>query len=373
MRIVFVIPTIGGGGAERVACLLCADWVAEGHSVGMVTFEAPNAPRTYSLDSRVVYRGIDARNPDRGFLTRIATNFRRLYRLRSAIKDFAPNIVVAFTTEANVVALWATKGLCIPVIISERNQPDRPGLGILSRLARRLTYPNATSIVVQTEQIRLWARRHFSVPIHVIPNPVRVSGRNQSRGPAAKKRLVAAGRLVRQKGFDLLIESFAQIAHRQPDWALYIYGEGPDRPALEGQICLLGLNGRVILPGFELDVDRVLTEAEIFVLSSRYEGYPNVLIEALAAGCAVVATNCPGATREILMDGHYGLIVANESVRDLAAGLNRMLSDETLRGSYARRAREMVRQLEGVGNLWLRLMAQVTGNFAKGEHDRMEG
>ena len=374
MRIVFVIPTIGGGGAERVACLLCADWVTQGHSVGMFTFEAPNAPRTYALDDRVMYRAIDARNSDRGLLTRIATNFRRVYRLRLAIKNFAPDIIVAFTTEANVVALWATRGLRIPVIISERNQPDRPGLGIVSRLARRLTYPTAASIVVQTEQIRLWARRHFSVPIHVIPNPVGVARQNRSCASAAsRKRLVAAGRLVRQKGFDLLIDSFSQIARRHPDWTLYIYGEGPDRPALQRQISVLGLNGQVILPGFEFDFHRVLAEADIFVLSSRYEGYPNVLIEALAAGCAVVATNCPGATGEILRDGHYGLIVANESVGDLAAGLNRMLSDETLRGSYARRAPEMVRQLGGVGKLWLSLMADATGNFVKGKHNKMEG
>ena len=372
MRIAFVIPTIGGGGAERVACLLCADWVAQGHSVGMFTFEAPNASRTYVLDDRVVYQALEARNLDRGLLTRIATNFRRLFRLRSAIKNFAPDIIVAFTTEANVVALWATRGLRIPVIISERNQPDRPGVGIASRLARILTYPTATSIVVQTEEIRLWARRRFSVPIHVIPNPVGPAWQNQLRRPR-KKRLVAAGRLVGQKGFDLLIESFSQIARHHPDWTLYIYGEGPDRPALQRQISLLGLDGRVVLPGFELDFNRVLAEAEIFVLSSRYEGYPNVLVEALAAGCAVVATNCPGATREILGDGHYGLIVANESVGDLATGLNLMLSDETLRRSYARRAPKMVRQLRGVGELWLGLMAGVTGNFAVRVDNKSEG
>ena len=357
MRISFILPTRGPGGAERVASLLCNYWAEQGHAVDLITFEPEGEEGSYALDKRVSLRRIDALNPG-GELARIGTNLRRLSRLRAALKAFAPDVVVAFTTEANIVALLATRGLRVPVVISERNQPERPGLGRFTPLVRRRIYPLASALVVQTEAIACWARARFHVPVHVLPNPVRLSSWQalaQAHADAAE--IVAAGRLVRQKGFDILIGAFAEVAASHPTWTLTIYGEGPERAALEAQSQALDLNSRVSFPGVTQDMPGALAKAGLFVLASRYEGYPNVLLEALATGCPVVATDCPGATAEILKNGRYGLLVPQEDQNALAVALARSISEPVLRAGLAAQAREAVSGLDVdiVGRRWLAL------------------
>jgi glycosyltransferase involved in cell wall biosynthesis len=288
----------------------------------------------------------------------VGTNLRRLAHIRAALKAFAPDVVVAFTTEANIVALLAARGLGVPVVISERNQPERPGLGRFTPLARRLTYPLAAAIVVQTEAIAAWATARFRAPVHVLPNPVRLPfWQTAAQNRADAMEIVAAGRLVKQKGFDILIGSFALIAASHPGWSLTIYGDGPDRASLEAQIRALGLDDRVSLPGVTNDLASALAKAGLFVLASRYEGYPNVLVEALAASCPVVATNCPGAVAEILGNGKYGLLAPCEDKHALAAALTRAISDPGVREGLSAQAREAVSGLDVdlVARRWLAL------------------
>lgn len=364
MRIGFVIPSFGPGGAERVGSLLCNFWSEQGHSVTAITFDAPATEPFYKLDRRVALRQINAFNVTRNPAWRLITNGRRLYRLRSAFRALQLNVVVSFMTEANIASLCAAYGLGIPVIVSERNQPDRPGLGRLRRALRQLCYPMSTALVVQTEEIARWAERlHASV--YVLPNPVRPIAPSQAaaRRRTKEHRLVAVGRLVPQKGYDLLIESFASLADAHPDWNLVIYGEGPARASLESRIGKLGLTNRVSLLGFRKDIEAVLDNADLFVHPSRFEGYPNALIEALAAGCAVVASACPGGTVEILDGGRYGLLVPREDVEALTGAIGRMMSDPTLRATYAECASQAVAHLnvEVIGARWLQLMGLVCG------------
>ena len=362
MRIAFILPTFTAGGAERVANLLCNYWAEHGHQVITLTFEGAGDERVYALDERVELRGIDALNRNRKLTSRVLVNIRRFSRLRAALKAFQPDAVVAFTTEANVVAIWSALGLGVPIVISERNQPDRPGLGRFTRAARRLSYPLAAALVVQTEAIAEWSRARFAGAVHVVPNPVRLASWVEApRTERTTKQIVAAGRLVPQKGFDVLIASFAALADDYPDWQLVIYGEGGEREALETAARRLSLGDRITLPGVSKDMRAAFAATDLFVLPSRYEGYPNVLLEALASGCAVIASDCPGATAEILGGGKYGLLVEPGSVAALTAGLERMMSDQVLRQRFAAQAREAVSALDVgvVGCRWLELFASL--------------
>ena len=143
MRIAFVIPSLGAGGAERVASLLANDWSANGHEVTLVTFDAPGTEPFFALHPGIAQRALEAPAEPHGLIGKIGTNAARVSRLRSVLRERNPDAVVAFMTEANVIALWASQGLGVPVVVSERNQPDRPGLGTVHRLARRLAYPKA--------------------------------------------------------------------------------------------------------------------------------------------------------------------------------------------------------------------------------------
>jgi glycosyltransferase involved in cell wall biosynthesis len=362
MRIAFVIPNLGSGGAERVASLLCNDWVGQGHAVTLLTFEQEGAEPFYPLDARISVRALAAADISHGFAEMFSKNRARVARLRSALHELHPDVLVAFMTEANVVALAAARGLGVPVVISERNQPDRPGLGTVHKLARRMTYPLAAAIVVQTEAIAEWVEARFRVPVHVIPNPVPRASGAAANPPAGSPAIVSVGRLSRQKGLDLLIESFAALASKHKDWRVMIYGEGPERTALTQLASARGLAERISLPGVTKDVPGVLRQASLFVLPSRYEGYPNALVEALACGLPIVATDCPGATAEILKDGLHGMLVPAGDVPALARALDTMMSSPDLRAAYAKRASGAVTALDvrAIGQRWLDLFAALT-------------
>jgi glycosyltransferase involved in cell wall biosynthesis len=271
--------------------------------------------------------------------------------------------VVAFMTEANVVTLLGARGLGIPVIVSERNQPERPGLGPFHKLARRLTYPSASALVVQSKDIASWSKAHFRVPVHLIPNPVMPAADSQPRNEGNDHVLVSMGRFTYQKGFDVLLKSFAAVAARHPDWRLVIYGEGPDRAGLERQRLEVGFASQIDLPGLAKNSAEALRRASLFVLPSRFEGYPNVLLEALGIGLPVVATDCPGATAELLANGAYGKLVPPDDVAALTSALDAMMSSPELRNAYASKARSAVAGLDiaTVGRRWLDLFTALEG------------
>jgi len=363
VRIAFVIPSLGAGGAERVATLLANEWSANGHDVTLVTFETPGTEPFFTLDPGVSLRELAASAESRGLLARLSTNVARVSRLRSGLRELHPDAVVAFMTEANVIALWASRGLGVPVVISERNQPERPGLGRAHRLARRLTYPLASAMVLQTDAIASWVRARFRIPVHVIPNPVRLGAGDARRENGDVQWLMSLGRLAPQKGFDILIKSFAAVASKHSKWRLVIYGEGPHRAALERLRSESGCADRIMLPGLTKDPAEALSKAGLFVLPSRFEGYPNALLEALAQGLPVLATSCPGGTVEILDNGVHGMLVPPDDFEAMTTALDAMLSAPDLRDAYAWKARRAVTGLDvaTVGKRWLDLFAGLEG------------
>lgn len=366
MRIAFVIPSLGPGGAERVASLLCNSWTDQGHAVSVATFEPEGTAPFYDLVDGIGLHQLAIPGGRRSAISSIPANLQRIVRLRSCLRPLQPDIVVAFTTDANVLAVGAAAGLRLPVVISERNQPERAGLGSLHRLARRLAYGRASAIVVQTEPIAAWMRGRFRVPVRVLPNPVSLAPDQKmasgvNRAEEGPKELIAIGRLTRQKGFDVLIRSFALIAGRHPAWRLSIYGEGPDRAQLERLRAETGVADRIALPGLRRDIGAVLAASNLFVLSSRFEGYPNALLEALAAGLPVIATSCPGGAEELLAGGEHGVSVPPDDIAALAAALDRMMSAPALREHYADQARRAVARLDvtSISRRWIDLFSSL--------------
>jgi glycosyltransferase involved in cell wall biosynthesis len=145
------------------------------------------------------------------------------------------------------------------------------------------------------------------------------------RSTLTEKVVVGAGRLERSKGFDLLVDAWAQVAQKHPDWRLRIYGEGSQRSALQRQIDELGLGGSVSLEGFSTSLQAEMAKGSLFVLSSRAEGYGMVLVEAMACGVPVVSTDCPAGPRDIITPGVDGLLVPNKDVDALAGAVNEMI------------------------------------------------
>jgi glycosyltransferase involved in cell wall biosynthesis len=337
-KIVIVVPALGAGGTEHVVNLLANHWAESGHKVVILTLELPDAAPYYTFRPEIVITrlGVPPKRSGRWEAARLAV--RRLLRLRRELTREAPAFVLSFLTRTNVLTLLAATGCGVPVVVSERNNPDLQPFGPVWIWLRRHLYPKAYGLVTMTEGALAYfppaMRRHS----WVIPNAVDLP-RNWSNQRGGNV-LTAVGRLTHQKGFDLLIEAFATIEQSFPAWRLVIWGEGEDRAMLEEKRRALGLEGRIDLPGITRKPVQWVETADVFVLSSRYEGWGIVLLEAMAASLPVVSFDCEWGPRSMMSDGIDGLLVPNGDVAALAAALKTMLSDADLRKRLGARAAE---------------------------------
>lgn len=204
----------------------------------------------------------------------------------------------------------------------------------------------------------------WSIPekiIRVIANPVRRFQIQKQLPQCLYPRIIAIGRLVHLKGLDLLLAAFAEAAEHFPEWQLDIFGQGPLREELEIKRNQLGLEKRVHFRGITTDVYAELERSNIFVLPSRIEGFPNVLLEAMAAGVAVIAADCKFGPGEIIDNENNGLLIPPENIPALTQALKRLMSDAELReklGSAARSVQERYAE-EKIVKRWINLIEEV--------------
>ncbi len=333
LRVVFVLAGLGAGGAEKIVNLLAHRRLAAGDTVHVIALNAAEPSSYFSYDPAIQ---VEALGRSR-HLSRHLGSVAALPSLRRRLVAIQPDIVLSFLTKINVVAVVAASGLGIPLIISERNNFELQQMNPFWRWAQPLAAQQAAGIVMQTESARARLPARLKEKAAVVPNPITPSLRRPPEaGPGL--RAVAVGRLDRQKGFDLLLDAFCEVVRHLPEATLTIYGEGPERPALERQISDLGLDRSVDLAGVSRSPGDWLSPGAVFVLSSRFEGFPNVLLEAMAGGMAVVSSDCPWGPSEIVQDGHSGLLVPCDDSQALAAAITRTLTDPELRSRLCRNA-----------------------------------
>ncbi len=365
--ITLVLPTLCRGGAEKVMCAMADWWCAQGKRVELITFD--DAPSPFPLDARVKRLALD----DLPDLAQPCPEWPEeslaVARLRHALSAGGTGPVISFMAKMNIRTLLAARGLSRRVIVSDRCHPPLyPYPEQITRLRARL-YPEASRVVMQTmRSAREWAYRFLpEARVAVIPNAVLPSKKSCSpnatsdAAPRLPERgfLLAAGRLDKAKGFDLLLKAFAAKAKILPELRLIIAGEGLERQELETLRERLGLTGRVFLPGARDDLPKLMAQARAFVLSSRYEGFPNVLLEALAAGLPVVAFDCPAGPRECITHEHNGLLVPAQDTALLGEALWRIATDEALHGKLAGNAKDVFTNysMDSVMAQWNALLA----------------
>jgi glycosyltransferase involved in cell wall biosynthesis len=361
MRIALAISSDNFGGAQRVMTLMANYWAAEGHHVTLVSM-GPQYKDRYELHRLVKRVSLNLSSDSANLGQALYRNALRMLRLRDQFRQLQPDVVISFLSSTNVLTILATRGLGIPVIISERTNPHRQAIGSLWNTLRSLLYRRADALVVQSSSLRDWARGVAgSARVEIIPNPVNpeLNGSATTAGRRGSGHtVIAMGRYVRIKGFDLLIEAFARCAGPHPEWSLVILGEGEERSNLESLIVAKGLQDRVRLAGQVPRPSHILGQADLFVLSSRYEGFPNALMEAMACKLAVISTDCPNGPRDIIRDGVDGLLVPPDDVNALAKGMDRLMANPAERQRLGARAMEVVERfsLEKIMGMWDELL-----------------
>lgn len=362
MRILFLVSSLEGGGAERVAVLLCNQWVERGHQVLLMPTFSGRGGCSYPIDPRVDLQFLVDRTR-----TRLArTPLGRLFGLRQAVRDISPDVVLSFLTNVNVAAILAGGGA--PVIVSERcHPPSFPLPGIWKGL-RRLTYPAAAAVVMQTRQGLDWLKSTMpSASGTILPNPIVFP--IPEAAPIVdlagfvrpdQKLLLNVGRLDRQKNHGLLIDAFALVAPAMPTWHLVILGEGPLRRELEARVATLDMGSRITLAGQAGNLDSWYRRADAFAFTSRFEGFPNALLEAVAYGVPALSLDCPTGPAELIEHNLNGLLLSlNSSPPEVASQLRHLLSS-SWPGSHAKAA-EMREQygIATVSDDWIRLFERL--------------
>jgi glycosyltransferase involved in cell wall biosynthesis len=357
MNLTLVTAELQRGGAERVLSILANGWAKQGRQVTLITFDDPEAP-AYPIDPRVTLESLHLWNKQTSnILQAVYHNFLRVSRLRKTIRKSNPGVVVSFLDWPNIVTLAATRGLGVPVIVSERSNPDYAPLRAIWKILRRKLYPCASGLVCQTAGAEELFQRQIRVPTYVIPNPLELSAitHRPDEYPGKKEfTVIAMGRLAPEKGFDLLIEAFGRIAKKHSNWKLEILGTGDLRNVLEAQVQSLGLQTCVSLAGAVKDPFQVLPNADMFVCSSRFEGFPNALMEGMASGLPAISFDCPFGPAEIIRDGVDGMLVPAGDVSELATAMDRLMGDNAMRTRLAARAPEVTTRfsLEKVLEQW---------------------
>lgn len=332
MKIVLLGHLHGYGGAEKSLVMLANQLSERGHEVTLLSMTSNN--NVYNLSNTVRYQYID----DKGS-SKIATIFNRYFLLDKFFNENKADVVISFWFQIGVMAMLLSKKYKFKIVYSERTDPTGIEYNGINGLIRKFSFPFFDGFVFQTKGARNCFGEKIVKKSCVINNAIFINQNGLKIPKEKNKEIAAVGRLHRQKNFPMLINAFSLIADKYPEYNLIIYGEGELRNELVEQINNLGLQKRVILYGNTNDIYNKLLCAEIFVLSSDFEGMPNALMEAMALGLPCISTNCsPGGAAELIDNYENGILVDIGDYNELADKMDEVLNNNALKEKLSRNA-----------------------------------
>ncbi|OBP15337.1 hypothetical protein A5320_08210 [Rheinheimera sp. SA_1] len=356
MNIMFLVSSLQFGGAERVATTLCNAWVKRGHQVTLVATYAGVDPCFFTLEPAIELKYLA--NDLHCMFGKSTLSFARLYKLRQMIRHAQPDVVVSFLPSANIMAILATVGLRVPVIVSERTDPEFFPQPLLWKKLCKYLYQYADVLTVQTDAVAKKVPKLFNniSQIRVVANPLPFS-RSEYRKSALSigKTVVSLGRLTASKQTEHVINAFAAVAELFPDWQLNIYGDGPCRQNLEDLIRQSSCQSQIKLCGDTKEPWNKLVDADIFMMTSCFEGFPNALLEALGLAVPAIVYDCPSGPAEITERGLIARLVPLNEQSTLTEVLRELMANDDTRIQLGVVAEEAVHgkyNLETVVLVW---------------------
>jgi len=361
----FIIPSLMGGGAERVLISLANHFNQLNFQSVIISLN--NQPPAYTIDDGVKVVYIVKRHKN-FIIHRIYYIVQTFYKLVKLLLKEKPVCAISFISSANIWTGIACSFTRTPYIVSERTSPSRSVNQFNyfhKQLAARL-YKKSAAVVVSAKGVEdcLLENKAFKKlsNIHRITNAVTAFKSISTNKVHHRKFILGVGRLTRVKGFDILISAYNTANIDDVD--LLIIGEGEERDSLICQIHNMGLSEKVILPGSKSNLQDYYSQAEIFVLPSRNEGYPNALVEAMSFGCPCIAMDCDFGPSEIITDGVNGVLVQKGSVSGMATAMNDLINNPSLKNDLGKMARNIIstNSPEKIFKEWEELVTKHTGN-----------
>lgn len=343
MKILCVIGSMGvGGGAERVMSHLTS-FLSHNHDVTWLSLYHCDGPMYPTEKGVKRINGLEQKN-----------KLEAVLKLRKYIKEHKPDVVLSFLTQINIATLLATLGTKTRVVVS-----DRGNLAVSNKVRKYLRlwlYPKAAGRVFQTKEARNYFTGKIKDDAIVIPNPIFIDSSLLTRSSdKRRKEIVSVGRLDYQKNHELTIRAFNNIINNYPEYRLLIYGDGVEKDNLQQLIEKLGLKERVCLCGRHQDVLSRIREAQLFIMSSRWEGMPNALMEAMALGLPCISSDCPvGGPRELINNGRNGYLFENENQAQLQNLMCKVLSNLDSAETIGNNARDILSfyNTENICSIW---------------------
>lgn len=368
-KLALVTGELTAGGAERVLSVMANYWAAhQGSSITIITLSDASKTPFYPLDPSIRIDHLGVQKESTGIVSAIYNNIHRIRVLRKCILSTKPDYIISFIDTTNIQTLIASIGSGIPVIVTEHISPQDHTIPEVWKIIRKLAYRNAARIVTLTERAANYFEGYLKSKIAIIKNPIPTNSPTPSEDrialDASKKWFSAMGRLVDQKGFDILLTSFALLASKHPDWHLAIIGGGPLLGDLETLATRLGIAQRVRFLGIQKDPWSIIKQSQIFVLSSRYEGYPMALCEAMSLGVAVVSTDCQTGPREIITHHHNGSLCPSGNPEALAEAMEELIVNPDLRELMANNGKRILdtNSTTAIMAQWDTLLSEVDTN-----------
>lgn len=345
MRVAFYTMSMCKGGAERVISEICNYGVTYGHEMHIVT--CLNEPPEYELKENVMFHaGILSLDEYRA-KRKMQTAQMIAYRYVKQMRELDPDIVVAFLPEPCMITEICKYRVKKPIIGSLRSNPYYQYRSVVRHCLAELLYPLSDGFVFQTEGARLYFGKRLQRRSIVIGNPVRKLDPITYEACKQKKDIVSVGRFTEEKNYPLLIKAFYEVQKEKPEYELKIYGRVDERLGLRELCKSLEIDAKVHFCGQVDHVEDYIRDAALYVMSSKSEGMPNALMEAMALGLPVVATDCPsGGPRQLIRDGENGILVQNDDVSALAAGILRVLNDDSFAEALAEKARNIAQEYD---------------------------
>ncbi len=329
MHICFVIGAMNYSGAEKVLSIIAKE-LSQTHQVSVVLLQ--DTMGSVSKDGQITTYGAKAEG------RKIQRIWNRWRNIRSVVKSISPDVVVAFGSVCNVNTIPSLFGTKIPVVVCERNDPVHDPRKASERLIRWILYRFASGYVFQTDTIRKYFSRSIQSKAAVIANPIIDSGIRWEQNDS--KKIATVARLDDdQKDHSTMFRAFQKLSTMYPAYVLEIFGDGPDKQNYLDMISSMGMEGKIVLRGKSKTPLQDMVKAEMFLLTSRFEGMPNALMEALSIGMPCVSTDCGGGGAAALFDlTNSGTLVPIGDEDVIAQAMKELIEDSSKAQAYSSHA-----------------------------------